>query len=65
MSKRKTKILILDDDDPEKEQEFALDFQLSLTESQRYEIMDRLVKDGLAIVKRHGYKNTPVVIARS
>ena len=57
-------ILALDADDPEKELEFELDFQLSLTAAQRYELMDRLVKDGLELVKSHGYQRTPSIVAR-
>ena len=63
--KRRTMILVLGKDDPEKELEFEIDFQLSLTPAERYEIMDRLVKDGLEIIKRNGYKKTPSFIARS
>jgi hypothetical protein len=63
--KRKTFILVLDKDDPEKELEFELDFQLSLTAAERYEMMDRLVKDGLEFIQRNGYKNTPAIVTRS
>lgn len=63
--KRKTFMLSLEKDDPEKELEFEIEFQLSLTERQRYEIMDRLVKEGLKFVRRHGYKNTPAISSRS
>jgi hypothetical protein len=62
--KGKTHILILDKDDPKKELEFEVQFQLSLSMKQRYEIMDRLVKDGLEIMKKHGYKPTPTIFAR-
>jgi hypothetical protein len=63
--KRRTFILVLDKDDPEKELEFELDFQASLTAAERYEIMDRLAKDGLEFVKRNGYKSTPAFVAQS
>lgn len=65
--KRKKKIymLALDKDDPKKEREFEIEFQLSLTDKQRYEIMDRLVKEGLEFIKRNGYKNTPSIITRT
>ena len=65
MKKRKTYMLSLEKDDPKKEMEFEIEFQLSLTEKQRYEIMDRLVKEGLEFVRRNGYKNTPAIAARS
>ena len=61
--KHKTFILVLEKDDPEKE--FELDFQMSLTARQRYEIMDRLVKDGTESLKRDGHKIAPAIIARS
>jgi hypothetical protein len=65
MKKRKTLILILDKDNPEKELDFEIEFQLSLTAAQRYEMMDRLVKNGLGFVKQNGYQNSPPIITRS
>jgi hypothetical protein len=56
---------MLDKDDPKKELEFEVQFQLSLSMKQRYEIMDRLVQDGLEIMKKHGYKPTPTIFTRS
>ncbi len=61
----KTHILILDTHDPKKELEFEVRFQLSLSAKQRYEIMDRLVKDGLEMVKKRGYTTTPAIVTRS
>jgi len=63
--RNKTHILILDKDDPKKELDFEIQFQLSLSAAQRYEAMDRLVKDGLEFIKRRGYSKTPPVITRS
>lgn len=65
LRKRKTEILILDRDDPERELDFEIYFQLSLTIAQRYEIMDKLVRDGLSLIKKHGHKKTPTIFARS
>ncbi len=62
--RRTTQILILEKDDPKKELEFEIQFQLSLTSSERYEIMDRLVKDGLELMVQHGYSTTPKIITR-
>lgn len=45
MKKHKTHIPILDRDDPQKELEFEIEFQLSLAPAERYEAMDRLVMD--------------------
>lgn len=64
MNKHKTHILILDKDDPEKELEFELDFQLSLSVAHRYELMDRLVQDGLELLKKHERRKTPQIITR-
>lgn len=58
-------MLALDHDDPEKEREFEIEFQMSLSEHERYEIMDQLVKDGLEFVERNEYTNTPAIAARS
>jgi hypothetical protein len=63
--KHRTHILLLDRDDPEQELQFDIDFQLSLTAEERYEIMHRLVSDGLSLVRNHGHKNTPAFIIRS
>ena len=63
--KHKTHILILDDDDPEREMKFEIEFQLSLTAVERYEIMDSLVQDVLEFESRNGYQNTPPIVARS
>jgi hypothetical protein len=56
--------MILDKDDPKRELEFEIQFQLSLTPSERYEIMDRLVKDGLELMIQHGYSTTPKIVTR-
>lgn len=63
--KHKTHILILDKDDPEKELDFEVEFQLSLTAAERYEIMDRLVRDGLTLMKRNGHQDTSPIAIRS
>ena len=57
-------MLSLEKDDPEKELEFEIQFQLSLTAEQRYEMMDRLVKDGLEFIARNGYSKTPAIVTR-
>ncbi len=63
--KRKTYMLALDKDDPERELNFEIDFQLTLTEAERYEIMDNLVKDGLEFVEKNGYTSAPAIVARA
>lgn len=61
---RKTWILAVDGDDPEKELKFELDFQMSLTARQRYRMMNRLVKSGQKFEVRNGYQTTSAVVIR-
>ncbi|HSW54258.1 MAG TPA: hypothetical protein VLH59_04150 [Ignavibacteriaceae bacterium] len=65
MSKRKTKILQLEKDDPAKEMEFEIEFNLSLTEKQRYRIMLRLLKQTIEHVKKNEYPKSPAIFSRS
>lgn len=62
--KYKTYILALEKDDPEKELEFEIMFQRTLTVEERYNIMDELVREGLKHIKKRGYKKTPLIVAR-
>jgi hypothetical protein len=61
----KTHILILDKDDPKKELEFEVQFQLSLSMKQRYEIMDRLVKNGLKLIEKRGPIKGPMIVIQT
>jgi len=61
----KTHILILDKDDPKKELEFEVRFQLSLSMKERYEIRDRLVKDGLKLIEKRGPIKGPMIVTRT
>ena len=63
--KHKTYILALDKDDPEKELEFEIMFQRTLTIEERYEIMDEIVKEGFRKIKKRGYNKHPLIVARS
>jgi hypothetical protein len=63
-TKRTTYILVLDDHNPERELDFEIEFQLSLSAAQRYRNMNRLVKAGLKIMKRNGYKTSPAITTR-
>jgi hypothetical protein len=63
--KLKAFILAVDGDDPAKELEFELDFQMSLTPRQRYRIMHSLVKAGQEFELRNGYQPTSEVVIRS
>jgi len=61
----KTHILILDRDHPKKELEFEVQFQLSLSVKQRYEMMYRLVKDGLELIEKRGPIKGPMIVTRT
>jgi len=64
MKKQKTYILQLEKDDPKKELEFEVAFQLSLTEKQRYKRMKKLFSQTMDNIKRHDYPKTPAIISR-
>ena len=64
MKKRKTYILQLEKDDPKKELEFEVAFQLSLTEKQRYKRMIKLLRLAMKTIKKHDYPKTPAIISR-
>ena len=55
----------LDKDDPQKELEFEVAFNLILSEKQRYKILMRLLKQTIKYVKEHDYPKTPSIISRS
>jgi len=65
MRKKKTHILILDKDDPEREFEFEIEFMLSLTPAERYRMMSRLVRMGRRMKGKHDRKEAPALIART
>ena len=63
--KRKTYMLALDRDDPEKELEFEVACALRLTSRQRYKQMERLLKIGKEFKKNNDRKITPSIFART
>lgn len=65
MKRKNTYILQLEKDDPKKELEFEIAFNLTLTEKQRYKIFMRLLKQTIKFVKEHDYPKTPSIISRS
>jgi hypothetical protein len=65
MKRKNTYILQLEKDDPQKELEFEIAFNLTLTEKQRYKIFMRLLKQTIKFVKEHDYPKTPSIISRS
>ena len=64
MMRKKTFILQLEKDDPKKELEFDVRFNLSLTEKQRYKIMMKLLKQTMKAVKKHDYQKSPAIVSR-
>lgn len=64
-NKRTSRILAIDREDAETELEVELEYQLSLSASERYERMNRLVKDGFALIVEYGRQNDTSVVIRS
>ena len=61
----KTFILALEKDDPEKELEFELDFQASLTTQQRFKMMFDRSREILEMMKRDGHRKSAQIIKRT
>lgn len=56
MKKIKTHILSLENDDPEKELDFEIAFQLSLSSSQRYKRMIKMLKQNKSFINKNKRK---------
>ena len=63
MKKKKTHILTLENDDPKKELEFEIAFQLSLTVAQRYRRMQKMFGKTMN-KKKHDHQKTSEIISR-
>lgn len=57
-------ILKLDKDDEKKELDFEIEYQLSLTPEQRYEMMFRRSEEIARILLEHGYRKPVEIIKR-
>jgi len=57
-------ILKLDKHDEDKEIEFELDYLMSLTTSQRFEMMFRKTEEMLRLLKKNGRRTTTEIIKR-
>ncbi len=57
-------ILSIDNDDPQRELEFEVAFQLSMTTKQHYARMKKLVNQTMEVVKKSDHKKTPAIISR-
>ncbi len=62
--KNKTRILVLDHDDPEREFEFELDWLMSLTTQQRFEMMLKRSNEIKEMLIRHGHRKPVEIIKR-
>jgi hypothetical protein len=57
-------ILKLDEHDEERERQFELDYQLSLTTRQRFEMMERRSNEIKRMLIRRGYRKPVEIIKR-
>ncbi len=64
IKKKQLSILSLDNNDPQKELEFEVAFQLSLSEKQRYIIMKKLNRQTIAMIKNNDDQKTPAIFSR-
>jgi hypothetical protein len=64
IKKKQTNILSLENNDPQKELEFEVAFQLSLSEKQRYTIMKKLNRQTIAMIKNNDDQKTPAIFSR-
>ncbi len=65
MKRNKTQILSLENDDPKKELEFEIKFQLSLTVSQRYKRLLKMFEKNKNLLGKHERQKTTTIISRS
>ena len=58
-------VLKMDRDDAGRELEFELDYQLSLTTEERFELMFRKSREMVEVLLRNGHRNPVKIITRS
>ncbi|MFH1861302.1 MAG: hypothetical protein ABH878_00690 [bacterium] len=58
-------ILALDHDDPERELEFELEYQLSLTTEQRFEMLFLRMREVNEMLENYGHKKPFEIIKRT
>ena len=58
-------ILKLDDHDDDKEIEFELNYLLSLTTQQRFQVMLQKTQEMRNLLKNHGYRKTTQITKRT
>ena len=64
-AERRTSILKLDQDDEERELEFELAYQRTLTTQQRFELMFRKSREMAEVLLRRGYRKPVGIVKRS
>jgi len=65
MKKNGTYILMLEEDDPRKELEFEIAFQLSLTVEQRYKRMKKMFSETKPAKKKHDHTKATAIVSRT
>ena len=60
-----TPVLKLDHHDEEKEIDFELEYLLSLTRKQRFQMMHEKTREMIDLLRRHGYGKAHQVIKRT
>lgn len=58
-------ILKLDKDDPQREIDFELDYLISLTTRQRFEMMIQKSREMVQLLRRNGHRKTTEIIKRT
>jgi hypothetical protein len=58
-------VLKLDEDDEEKELEFELAYQRTLTTQQRFDLMFRKSREIAEVLLRHGYRKPLEIVKRA
>ena len=65
LKRGKQSLLSLENDDSEFEDMYEIDFMLSMTPVQRYNIMSRLVRQGKRMLGKNDLKKTPSLFTRT
>lgn len=63
--KKKTWILCLEKDDPEKELDFEVRWQLSLSRKERFDMMFERSRQVRGMLRRHGHSTPPTIVKRT
>ena len=64
VKKKRKNVLLMKIHDEEKEIEFELQYLLSLSVQERFELMERKSRELKNLLYAHGYRRTPEIIKR-